>query len=79
MTQDPNKPKNEINSQKMDDLFWWIMLSVAVLAVPTLGISVALTFPVGELTQMAIFVLTCWASVWAGMWLMRKSYEKNRK
>ena len=55
-------------------LMWWSTLLIAVIAVPTLGVTVALASGgQSELILIGVFVITCWASVWLGMWLVRKA------
>lgn len=66
-----------METQKKSDLWaglvWWATLTVAVLAVPSIGLIIALSLGKGELGMMAAFVVTCWVSVWLGMWLVRKA------
>lgn len=60
-------------------LMWWATLTIAVLAVPTIGIYSALTLARTEVGQVMVFVLACWLSVWLGMWLVRKADTHNAK
>ncbi len=61
-------------------LVWWTMLTLAVMAVPLFGASVAIAITNSPFAQMIAFVLSCWISVWLGMWLMKKAnYFHNKK
>ncbi len=62
-----------MQGKSMQGVMWWATLVIAVLAVPSVGVVVAMMFPFGDLTQVIIFVLTCWVSTWLGMKLMLKS------
>lgn len=53
------------------DLNWWAMLVVAVLAVPSLGIIIAIMSGTKGFFSVAIFIVTCWISTYLGMRLMK--------
>lgn len=53
-------------------LCWWATLVVAVLAVPSFGIIVALMTGTTGLLQIWIFMLACWFCTYLGMRLMRQ-------
>jgi len=69
----PDSGQNKGDSNWVQGLMWWTTLLVAVLAVPVIGTSVALGLTESAFLQMVIFVLTCWACTWLGMWLMKKA------
>jgi len=52
-------------------IWWWAMLLVAVLAVPSFGFMVALTIPSSGYGTLAIFILACWLCTYIGILLMR--------
>jgi hypothetical protein len=61
--------------QGCQDLNWWAMLVVAVLAVPSLGIVISLLSGARGFFQIAIFIATCWVCTYLGVKLMEK-YKK---
>ena len=74
MTEQDNASKPKFTSP-FAGLLWWTTLVMAVIAVPLIGTSVALAMTDSQFTQMLIFIGTCWACVWLGMWLMKKADE----
>lgn len=70
--------QNKADSQ-FAGLVWWITLIMAVVAVPIVGTSVALAITESAFLQMIVFVLTCWACTWLGMWLMKKADAHQQK
>lgn len=54
-------------------LTWWSVLLIAVLALPVVGVSLALAVQGNEFVQLMVFVLSCWGCTWLGMWLVRKT------
>lgn len=77
---DPHKEVAESSTDNIPEKFsevsgvyWWAMLLVAILAVPSIGFIIAYALPIGELGQLVAFVITCWVSTWVGMWLMKKT------
>lgn len=56
---------------------WWVTLVIAVIAVPLAGTAVALALTDNSFAQILVFILTCWACTWLGMWLMKKADSLN--
>lgn len=52
-------------------IYWWAILVVAVLAIPSIGFVLAALVP-GNVGQILVFMLTCWACTFIGMRLMKK-------
>lgn len=52
--------------------YWWSFLTVAVLAVPSIGFIFAMMIPDKDIGQLVVFVLTCWLCTYLGMRLMKK-------
>ena len=52
--------------------YWWAFLTVAVLAVPSVGFLFAMVIPDKNIVQLIVFVLTCWFCTYLGMRLMKK-------
>lgn len=72
------KPTDTLKEGKaLDDAIWWAMLLVGVIAIPASAIFVTALMPFDETGKVITFVIACWGSTWVGMWLMRKSKEKN--
>lgn len=53
-------------------IYWWASLVVAVLAIPSVGFVMVKILPGHGITELAIFVLTCWVCTYLGMRLMKK-------
>ena len=60
-----------------ETVLWWTVLVVAILAIPSAAAIVTAALPAGGIAQILIFVLACWGCTWTGMWLMRKSDERD--
>jgi hypothetical protein len=54
-----------------DGLMWWMTLLVAVIAVPSFAFIVVKTLHVQGMTEIALFMITCWVSTYLGMRLMQ--------
>jgi amino acid transporter len=65
------------NTKWCGGIFWWTMLVVAVLAIPSIAIVFTAFFPAGDFGTAITFMAACWASTWIGMWLMKKSKEQQ--
>lgn len=74
-----NASDNKNKPDHFSGLVWWITLIMAVVAVPIVGTSVALAATDSAFLQMVVFVLTCWACTWLGMWLMKKADAHQKK
>lgn len=59
------------------DINWWAMLIVAVLAVPCLGILIALALGAQGFFGVAVIIVTCWISTYLGMRLMHNKGVKK--
>lgn len=70
----PVDGKGSLNS--FDTILWWMMLIIAVLAIPAFAIVVSFSMP-NDFLKLITFVVCCWFCTWAGMWLMRKSDLKE--
>lgn len=55
-----------------EGVYWWAVLVVAVLAIPSIGFIVAAAAPDKNVTQLVVFVFTCWVCTFLGMKLMKK-------
>lgn len=60
-------------SKHLTGIVWWTTLIVTVVAVPLVGVMVALAVTKQAFVQILIFMVTCWACTWLGMWLMKKA------
>ena len=57
-------------------IWWWAMLVVAVLAVPSFGFMISLSVPSSGYGTLITFVLACWACTYIGMRLMQWGCKK---
>lgn len=60
------------NKKPVLGVYWWAVLVVAVIAVPSLGFLFAAMVPDKNILQLVVFVLTCWFCTFLGMRLMKK-------
>lgn len=61
------------SSSTFDAVLWWVMLLVAIFAVPSIAFIITFATPLPDAMQIFVFMITCWLSTWIGMWLMRKA------
>lgn len=54
-----------------DNVMWWAMLVIAVLAVPSFGIVITMLTGAQGFFQVSIFIVTCWLCTYLGMRLMQ--------
>jgi len=73
-----NQSEDKSCSAKCGDFSWWAILVVAVLAVPALGILIALVTGARGFFGVAVIMVTCWISTYLGMRLM-KIYDMKKK
>ena len=67
--------KSCIKSSCCHDIYWWAMLTVAVLAIPALAIIITSALTLDGIGEIAIFVISCWACTYLGMHVMAKSKD----
>jgi len=60
------------DGSKSTGVWWWAMLIVAVLAVPAIGIVIAMASGTKGFLAVAIFIVACWCCTYLGMRLMHK-------
>jgi hypothetical protein len=58
------------------DIWWWAMLVIAVLAVPAVGVLVAVVSGAKGFLGLSIFIVACWISTYLGMRLMHHNPKK---
>ncbi len=64
-------------SSAFSGLIWWMMLLVAVLAIPSIALIFSAMVPAeSEFMRAVVFILACWGCTWVGMWLMKKSAKE---
>jgi hypothetical protein len=71
MTQSDNKSNECCKSHMWTHIYWWSFLLVAVLAVPSIAFVVAALVPGQGITQILVFIVSCWVSTFIGMKLMK--------
>jgi hypothetical protein len=76
MDQPSSNPNESKCNVSCSDLTWWATLVIAVLAVPSFGVVVAMLTPIRGLGQIIIFVLACWLCTYIGMILMKYPHKK---
>jgi hypothetical protein len=57
-------------AQPVVGIWWWAMLVIAVLAVPSFGFLVSLSVSNEGYGKLVVFVLACWFCTYMGMRLM---------
>lgn len=55
-----------------DGLLWWAMLTVAVLAIPSLAFVIVSAISLEGIGGLVVFVLSCWICTFIGMKLMHR-------
>lgn len=65
------------SNTRCQDVYWWAMLTVAVLAVPSVGFMVASAITMSGVAGIAVFMASCWVCTYLGMRLMAKSQSKK--
>ena len=79
---DHNDTEPHIHSHACGDceltgIWWWAVLVIAVLAIPSSGFLISIMLPAHGNATLPVFVLACWVSTYIGMLLMRGSPNKK--
>jgi hypothetical protein len=70
MDDDKKEATPEHHGFHCENKYWWATLVVAVLAVPSFGIIIALMTNTKGLVQVWVFILACWFCTYLGMRVM---------
>jgi len=57
-------------SMSCGNVYWWVTLIAAVLAVPSFGIVAAVMWGSKGIGEVIVFIAACWLSTYLGMKLM---------
>lgn len=58
---------------------WWLALIVAVLAIPSVGLMIAVVTQLNGTMSILVFAVACWASAYFGMHLMKHHPSMRKK
>ena len=70
MNQDPKK-NGTPEDLAWDSMSWWILLIVAVLAIPALGYVIVTVTGVQGIMGILVFMVACWGCTYFGMHLVK--------
>ena len=62
-----------------DTLSWWLVLTTAVIAIPSLGFIMVTVAGIEGLMGLAVFITTCWSCTYLGMFLVAHSSMKEKR
>lgn len=65
-----NQQDNQ-NDLPWDKFSWWLMLVVAVLAIPALAFAIVTVTGVQGIVGIVVFMVACWGCTYFGMHLMK--------
>lgn len=68
---------DKCSGKLFENVLWWTMLMVGVIAIPSAAIIITLMLPLSDTMRVFSFVLACWGCTWVGMWLMNKAKAKQ--
>jgi hypothetical protein len=73
-----NKPVNG-DELPWDAISWWLLLIVAVLAIPALGFVIVTVTGVEGIMGILVFMFACWACTYFGMHLVKHPSMSEKK